>query len=155
MNTKSLKCVLSCDKELSRYIVGVFPANQLPSQPIAFPFGFIANTDTSEYPGEHWCAYYATSPKQCYFFDSFGHKPGFYNSYFKEYFESNEFKVQYNTKRLQSDRSKVCGQYCLLFLLSRTRNVSLHDFLKLFSSNSGENDTYVFEVIKKMFPFCL
>ena len=49
----------------------------------------------------------------------------------------------YNSKRLQSIGSDVCGDYCVLFTFFRSRNYDLKWFVELFSSNTDRNDSLV------------
>lgn len=90
MNTKSLKCAINCDKELSRYVLGVFPSDRIPTQIQTFPCGFILNTDPQNRPGNHWVAVYITSPGKGEFFYSLGRNPTFYYPLFSQ----KKYRVQ-------------------------------------------------------------
>ena len=50
-----------------------------------------------------------------------------------------------NDRTLQSPLSTVCGQYCVAFLLLRCRNVPMHAFTRLFTSDLVANDCRVFD----------
>ena len=41
--------------------------------------------------------------------------------------------------------STVCGQYCVAFLMFRCRNVSMHAFSRLFTTDLVANDCRVFD----------
>ena len=45
----------------------------------------------------------------------------------------------------QSPLSTVCGQYCVAFLMFRCRNVSMHAFTRLFTTDLVANDCRVFD----------
>ena len=59
-----------------------------------------------------------------------------------------------NDRTMQSPLSIVCGQYCVAFLMFRYRNVSMHAFTRLFTTDLVANDCRVFDwlaaVNKKM-----
>lgn len=154
MNTKSLKCAINCDRILTEHVIGVFPADHLPEHVKNTPCGFIVNTDPSFLPGKHWVAFFVSSAYHGEFFDSYGHEPLFYNQYFMDFFTRNNLRLTYNNTRLQSEFSNVCGQYSLLFLLYRTRQLSQVNFLESFSDNFSINDEYVSEYIQELFPYC-
>ena len=50
-----------------------------------------------------------------------------------------------NDRTLQSPLSTVCGQYCVAFLMFRCRNVSMHAFTRLFTTDLVANDCRVFD----------
>ena len=50
-----------------------------------------------------------------------------------------------NDHILQSPISTVCGQYCVAFLMFRCRNMSMHAFARLFTSDLIANDCPVFD----------
>ena len=52
-----------------------------------------------------------------------------------------------NDRTLQSPLSTVCGQYCVAFLMFRYRNVSMHAFTRLFTTDLVANDCRVFDWI--------
>ena len=50
-----------------------------------------------------------------------------------------------NEQTLQSPLSTVCGQYCVVFLMLRCRNVPMHAFSRLFTTDLIANDCRVFD----------
>ena len=50
-----------------------------------------------------------------------------------------------NDHILQSPISAVCGQYCVAFLVFRCRNISMHAFARLFTSDLIANDCRVYD----------
>ena len=117
MNTSQLLCVVSCDPILSKNIIGVFAADTLPRR--IESGGFIANTDESQNPGKHWCAFYFDGNGRAEFFDSYGRPPLYYNKYFSTCLQI------YNKDKLQNDFSRVCAQFSLYFLIHRLRGLSM------------------------------
>ena len=52
-----------------------------------------------------------------------------------------------NDHILQSPISTVCVQYCVAFLMFRCRNISMHAFARLFTSDLIANDCRVFDLL--------
>lgn len=144
MNTHQLQCVIQCDVIMRRVVEGVFPRDRIPTNLKQFPSGLIVNTDPKDRPGRHWLAFYFESEDNVEFLDSYGHAP--------EYFGFRA--TLYNTKRLQSSTSDVCGQYCLYYLLHRCRGVSMRTIVKQFDGNYEDNDAFVDSFISHSFPYC-
>ena len=55
-----------------------------------------------------------------------------------------------NDHILRSPISTVCGQYCVAFLMFRCRNISMHAFARLFTSDLIANDCRVFDWIRAL-----
>lgn len=154
MNTQSLECAINCDQDLSAYITGVYASDQMPQKPTSYPFVFIVNSDPHYLPGRHWVAYFIASPTaDIEFFDSYAHRPSFYNKAFTDFVHRNKRNIKYNHKRLQSEYSKVCGQY-VFYLLNRCKNVPYATVFDRFSDDFAVNDVFVMEYIKNVFPLC-
>lgn len=153
MNTSQLECVLNCDHYLKYLNKAVLAANQLPKLPLRqFPSAFIVNTDISSAEGEHWVAFYFDEHKNGEFFDSYGQSPQSYNLSFSNFLVQNAQKYCYNDKKLQSNHSDVCGQYCIYFLLFKARGNSMQQIVN--SLLFDYNDQYVYEFIKDVFFMC-
>ena len=145
MNTKQIQCVINCDEVMKNIVVGVYARDQIPQNIPNTPYGYIVNTDASDKRGAHWLAVLIDSNNKGEFFDSYGHSPQFYNF---------PFELSYNSKRLQSSYSLVCGHYCLYYLLNRCRNISMKTIVNIFGSEYNDNDSYVSKYIENAFPFC-
>lgn len=104
-------------------VLGVFPRDLIPSfhSISRFPSCFIANTDDSHSPGEHWVAFYCLAPNEYEFFDSYGEHPSVYNF-------PNFSLTYYNTRPIQHLNSNKCGHFSLFFLQARTSG-SLFDYI--------------------------
>ena len=130
---------------------GVFPSDRLPSHIGHYPAAFVANVDPHDRPGSHWCAFYFDQNEHGEFFDSYGRKPGDVCSHFKQFLVNNSRFWTYNSQKLQSVTSNVCGHYCLYFLFNRCRHISLKTIVNRFSKNAIENDRLVYHFIMKHF----
>ena len=129
---------------LVNHFKGVFPIDKLPKQ-ITLKTFFIANLDPSDKAGSHWIAFVKVNPEICEIFDSLGFtnkldiiKP-FLN--FKE-----KIEFIYNETAFQSKDSKLCGKFCIMFLIERMLNQTM-DFTDLlseiFSNDLIKNDLIV------------
>lgn len=155
MESTQLLRILSCMNKhnKNKFKVGVFAADKLPRK-FKKPAAFIANTDNHDQGGTHWIAFFIPEKGKPEYFDSYG-LFSFTDGHLK--FMSNVSKSWINNKMcLQSLTSKVCGQYCLVFLITRMRGFSLKQFQSLFSTNCNLNDRLVRTCIKNKFKnYCM
>jgi hypothetical protein len=105
------------------------------------PAAFVINIESSDKPGLHWCALYV-SKDDSIFFDSFGQSP----AYYKFGFSVNRF----NTRVLQNPRTRVCGMYAVLFLISVLVGCTVHSFVTQFKNNTLYNDKLVYKEFIKL-----
>ena len=124
MRTKQLTRALKTHPETRDVFLGVFPSDKLPRvvPPSRGAVALIANTDPSHKAGQHWCAFYIT-PECAYFFDSYGNPPSMVKSFDRLMRCRRRQKVF--GRRIQGE-GRVCGHYCLYYILQMTR---LHDRL--------------------------
>ncbi|MEW8548441.1 MAG: hypothetical protein AB2693_33480, partial [Candidatus Thiodiazotropha sp.] len=151
MNTSQLMCVIHSDPRLFASVRGVYSADQVPKY--IRRGGFIANTDVGNKPGKHWCAFYFDGFGRSEFFDSYGKPPQYYNNDFLSCLRRNSGVWIYNTKKLQSHYSNVCGQYCLYFLIHRVRGQSFGEIVKTLEESKC-TDQYVYDYVTRIFPYC-
>ena len=62
-----------------------------------------------------------------------------------------KYSYEYNTRKLQSAWSDVCGQYCMFYLSHRARGHSMNNIVHLFDNNTMSNDNKVFTFVNKHF----
>ena len=152
MNTSQLLCVVSCDPILSKNIIGVFAADTLPRR--IESGGFIANTDESQNPGKHWCAFYFDGNGRAEFFDSYGRPPLYYNKHFSTCLHNSSVVQIYNKDKLQNDFSRVCAQFSLYFFIHRLRGLSMLIIVQQLRKIDFK-DQYVYDYISTVFPYCV
>ena len=114
--------------------------------PVVFsthPSAFVCSTHDSDQPGEHWIAIYVDEIGA--YFDPYGQKPQ--HTEFTNFMNKHCSQWSPNDHILQSHISTVCGQYCVAFLMFRCRNISMHAFARLFTSDLIANDCHVFECL--------
>lgn len=125
-------------------VAGVFPRDQIPQSFESYPTCLIANTDTSDLPGQHWVCYFFKNPSDYEFFDSYGLHPINYGF-------SLSSPSFYNTRSLQSLTSAVCGQFCLFFIHAKSCGHSLPDIVHSFThTNPIWNDKVVRNFINQI-----
>ena len=135
--------VLTKDKKSKGSFLGVFARDEIPKN-INYPACFVMNTENRNKPGQHWLAFYYDSKGTCYFFDSYGRSPDYYN--FKTYIERTAKKCFFSDNRIQG-HSYFCGYYCVFYLLFKARNQEKIFFSKL-TKNLNKNDKYIATNIK-------
>lgn len=153
MNTSQLICVLNCDSFLKYIEKGVLAADQLPKASLQqFPSAFIVNTDISSMGGKHWVAFYFDEYKNGEFFDSYGKSPQSYNQGFLNFLTQNAHKYQYNDRKLQNDRSTVCGEYSAYYLMFKARGYTMREIVDSLSFD--HSDQYVYALLQNVFYMC-
>lgn len=154
MNGAQLECMIECDHVLRTSVLGVYAADRLPTRVPGQAYGFIANTQGHLLRGEHWCAFYDNGQNQVLFFDSYGRLPKQNSVYFERWLRGKSVRI--NRTQIQSDDSKVCGLYCILFLRNVISGQTLEQFVNLFdSTNTEANDSYVSCVVSGVYSECL
>jgi hypothetical protein len=73
----------------------------------------VVNLDERDEPGSHWVAIFAPSPREAFYFDSYGQPPP--DGPISEFLGRFE-KVTPNKFPIQSIVSDVCGYYCAYFI---------------------------------------
>ena len=121
--------------------VGTFASCEYDKLPANGQFGFITNDQHHLLPGGHWNAWWVDD-EEVTFFDSFSRSPLDFGHDYKHILRRfNRFK--YVNKNLQAVDSKVCGYYCIHFILLMSVGFSVDCMLRDYSSNTKENDMYV------------
>lgn len=134
MNTIQLQDALSL---LRIPACGVYPADAIPKK-WTKPTGMIVNMDNHDDPGSHWVAIFVNGQGNGVYFDSYGLPPS--NAHHLQSLRRNTKSFVWNTHQLQSLTSKVCGQYCIMFLDCMSRGLSLRAFCKQFTNDHVKND---------------
>ena len=143
MYASQLERVMRTDSIGKRQFRGVFAADRLPRTVPQYPSSYIVNTDPASKPGTHWVAFYFPNKDQGEFFDSYGQTPEFYHRAFENFLNHNSYRWTYNRIALQSLTSNACGQYCLWYLLHRSRGISIARTLGYFRKDKDWNDRMV------------
>lgn len=92
---------------------------------------YIVNTDASYNPGKHWVAIFTSKIPE--FFDSLGQAPSHYDRRFECLMIHQGPVYRYNSKRIQNYGSETCGQYCIYYVMQRSKGYSMEDIVNNFS----------------------
>lgn len=149
MNTSQLIQVMEKAPKSRNKFCGVYASDTLPSVIEHFPCGLIVNTDPQSQKGSHWLAMYFPSEDRGEFFDSYGNSPDFYREKFEIFLNNHSRVWSYNRRCLQSFDSSTCGQFCLYFIINRSRGKSMSMIVNSFSKNSSVNDHRVSEFVRR------
>lgn len=136
---KTMDAFLICqsiknDSVTKQYFYGAFPCDLAPTL-TTYPASMILNTDPHNKPGEHWVALYFDQNKQCDYFDSFGMKP---QENIQNYIDIYSTKFNYNNTLLQSFTTTTCGQFCMYFLFSRSRDVPMKQIVEQLNNRLAD-----------------
>lgn len=128
--------------------LGVFPSDIQPQfEKKLCKFSIIFNKDKHNKPGSHFVAMFFDRSKLVYF-DSFGKNCD--NKMLKQFIKKNlnGRKYIYNKQCIQADESLFCGLFCVQFIRSQNKNMSMSKFITSFSKNNLKtNDLIVTEMI--------
>lgn len=144
MNTLEIARALSGVRAAS---VGVYAADRIPRS-LSLPAAIVTNIDTSDKPGSHWVAFFINTAWRGIFFDSYGMPPT--SPYHLDRLKRNCRSFRWNKEQLQSFDSKVCGEYCVMFLRHMCSGSTLRAFCNIFSKNCLRNDYLAAKFYKKI-----
>ena len=139
METDHISRLLARDPLMCYY--ELVAKDTLPEVVSTYPSAFVCNTHDSDQPGELWVAMYVDEIGD--YFDPYGQKPQ--HAEFTNFMNKHCSLWSPHDHILQSPISTVCGQYCVAFLMFRCRNISMHAFVRLFTSDLIVNDCRVFD----------
>lgn len=141
MRTSQLTSLLRKHNATRKVFKGVYPCDRIPNS-VPSPAALIANTDPDGQPGRHWVAYYFT-PSTVYFFDSYGQPP--WKMELQRPMALRKYK-RYFPRRLQG-LSRVCGYYCLYFILAMVKGWGFQHF----GRHLNRNDMLVKRMVDRHF----
>lgn len=148
MDTLELTCALLCNNYTKKTFNGVYPVDMLPTH-LKPPIFLIWNMDPSHLPGSHWLALHIPVEGPIEYFDSLNLKTSKSIMQYTTQFNKNIIR---NNNRVQGLLSDVCGQYCALFILYRTKGISFRRFINVFNKQHyGMNDELVQKIYTRFF----
>lgn len=142
MNSLQIEKILKRDPKVSKYFLGCFSANTIPSKPCAsrlYPYCAVVNTDNSNEPGTHWIAIYVSNSTNIEYFDSFALQP---NEIIQDYL-SQFSNIKHSKVQLQTINSTVCGQYAIYFISNRCYGDSFDKIEKHLSTECKSHSNKV------------
>lgn len=148
MNSHQLRQCLSLIKTIPVHVCASDELQNITSD----QFIIICNNEPSFKPGLHWLAFFKSKHQNVVeFFDSFGLNIEMYG------YDFSNFVIRYGGSykscelQLQSNKTSLCGQFCLYFILNRFSGISYQTILNTFSKNLKNNDNIVTNFINKTF----
>ena len=157
METTDIEETITRNRIASKNFGGVFPVNRVPFKQnrLLDEVFFIINNQPAGYRGQHWLVVRLTRSKHSEpseFFDPFGYPPSHYNPSITNMLILNGPSFIQNNKHIQDQLSDYCGYYCMLYILYRSMNYSMSNFLEMFSeTNFKKNDKLALELVTKHF----
>ena len=107
----------------------------------------VTNLDPSWKEGSHWVAMMISNERPCEYFDSYGKPPPY--SAFETALKDDYI---YNKIQLQNEFTTCCGQWTMLYIWARCKEIPLERFVKKFSATDRLlNDHLVNRMVKKIF----
>jgi len=132
---------ITINKSLSNTpgFIGTFPRDKLPKL-TSVPCSFIANTDNSDAPGQHWVAIFIDEEGFGEYFDSYG-LPPMHQEFID--FLNNLKGWFYSSKQLQCLTCVTCGHYCVAYIKMRSSGIIYNEFIRQFTNNPIANDKLI------------
>jgi hypothetical protein len=121
--------------------VGVFSVDKLPRQLPDDSCGGVINLDVSTGQGTHWVAFFKDKGGGAEYFDPLGDTPPQRIESFL--IRHSPMGVTYNRVPYQSERSILCGNFCIFYLERRLAGQSFCSITAVLSTNSPVNDIIV------------
>lgn len=153
MNEVELMRILLGNDVTAPYFCGVISHDQLNTQPVPDEGYYICNSDDSNGPGKHWLAVCWSSQKKqpAELFDSLAHLPKEYDKNFTDFLISNGPDYSFSLKRVQSESSIKCGEFCVFFVYHRCKGFTFEEILAMFcDTNLEQNDVIVEQFMQTM-----
>lgn len=144
MNSIEVASLLRENKFTKQYFKGVYPGNLLPKQlnKTAKKKILVVNTEANSNPGHWYIILLGRRNRTIELFDSLGGVVLQTNKFCQNFIQKHQpTRLITNNTQLQSNSSDVCGEFCLLFALHRSKGKSFQSFMKLFNpANKSVND---------------
>lgn len=143
MDENQIRRALTKDAFASKYFKNVLAYDELPDFLTVIPAMYVVNTGPSWTQGNHWIVCYFPKNGHPMLFDSLGKKGSEYNIKIEQFLTINTGYYKFNSMRIQSPGSKLCGHYCLLFCYMISRGMSYENFMQYFGNDLKKNDAMV------------
>ena len=149
MNTDDIENILCSDIYTRPLFAGCFPSDAIDKLgQVDHPSAYVFNYDPGHEPGTHWVAIYFSQEGKGEYLDSYGIPPlipGFYT-----FLEKNTVSWRFNDRTLQGPHSRVCGHYCVFYMLYRCRGRSMDSVVAMFDDDTNDNDDFVYRFISNL-----
>ena len=147
MNTEEINRLLFADQQTKDIFCGCYAKDNILNQfHEKYPKAYIVNTHDHFNPAEHWVAMYFESSFTGTYFDSYG--ISLMHREFAMFMSRNTAKWDYNQEMIQDFFSTNCGKFCIYFIRQRSKNVSLHDLVNVFSNDLNINNVLIKQLLE-------
>ena len=136
---------MAADKRTKKLFGGTLSLDEgikILSRPGPKRVAYIINLSPSWHSGSHWVALWINGKKLEYFC-SFGLRPpvGLH-----KVLTSRDARYKRNKRQIQSLTTDLCGEYCMVYILSKSKRVTFRKFLNFFTKNTKVNDKILSKV---------
>ena len=144
MDTEQITRVLTNDRRAKAIFGGVFardefirltPDNDKSTRRTTKPRVYICNVDNSSQPGTHWLAI-ERHGDNVYYFDSFGLPPVLKEDLTEKITRMTNNRLFWNNVPLQEPSTNVCGYYCVIYCLLRSRHWTFDEIIDTLRGNN-------------------
>ncbi len=143
MNSNEITSALRLCPTTSRFFLGVYANNQIPSLCRNKSGFYVYNTEPAYRSGDHWNLV-LNLPPQTEHFDALGRKPPNY--------VKGPTDMTFNTTRVQSPFSTTCGQHVIYVAFLRCYGISYNNILhNFYCEDTRCNDLIVSKFLKNHF----
>jgi hypothetical protein len=149
MNEHQIANLLKSHPHTSPYFKGVFARDELPKRTEPGSI-YIVNHSVRNEVGTHWILLFITNAGVPLYFDTAG-LPAIFPEYLAV-LEPYPFYV-YNAQKIQSERSRSCGLYCVIISLYLSRGLTLYEARDKFTDDLGGNEERLAAFVLKEFNY--
>ena len=135
------------DDATKKAFMGVYAIDTLPQSVPHLPALLIVNTDTKNLPGQHWKSIYITKERFGEVFDSLS---GPISTLLSKWLNTFTRKWTYNTMVVQHPFSPTCGAFAAYFILTRLKNKSMKEFMRIYSRSLYKNSIMMQTFVKDL-----
>ena len=149
MDATEIMLLVEMNAYLKRVVHGVHARDTIPRGRDFIPgMYFIINTEDRASIGRHWTIATRSreDPAVVQFYDPLGLPPSAYGIFFRDV-----RKVMFNSVKVQSGDSILCGLYCLDYAFWSSAGVSMEWILARFHKDLARNDQIVRESAGRLF----
>lgn len=145
LSNVQINSILSSHFHTKQYYHGCFNRDTLPHAVAKYPSFYICNTALTKEKGEHWLLVgFTDRHAKGELFDSLGGKMGTHHENIYNFLKRNSNgEIEMNSKAYQSEKSQVCGHFCLYFSDLRCQGMDYSTCLQTFTEDLSANELRV------------
>lgn len=156
MNTIEIESFMKKDEKSSKNFVGALPCNHLPrklnmGQSVIINLCELSKTEIKKkFKNCHWLSV-CNLGSILEIYDSSGLPTHLINPYVKKFIGNHKKPYVYNDRRCQSDESKNCGPFSIVYICLRNRGFQRGDIINIYNYQTLEyNDRIANYIMEKI-----